>query len=176
MCTRWLPFHHGTRACTRVRTRVPWYSSTCTLVPKWFGMCDVVCMIITHRAFTLTYHWYSYQWYLARYVRTRVPWYVRTCRCVLPCIRSLSQLAAVYPPKTHVVLSAHVCPFPIRKLWHVYTCTYVVHVYVRMAYTFTYDAAYGHILVLITLPMWYHGIAILIIHAPRHTALGLAGT
>jgi hypothetical protein len=30
--------------------------------------------------------------------------------------RSLSQLAAVYPPKTHVVLGAHVRPFPIRKL------------------------------------------------------------
>jgi hypothetical protein len=37
-------------------------------------------------------------------------------RYVLPCIRSLSQLAAVYPPKTHVVLGAHVRPFPIRKL------------------------------------------------------------
>jgi hypothetical protein len=38
------------------------------------------------------------------------------CKCVLPCIRSFSQLASVYPPKTHVVLSAHVCSFPIRKL------------------------------------------------------------
>jgi hypothetical protein len=37
-------------------------------------------------------------------VRTMVPTVV-TC-----------QLAAVYPPKTHVVLSAHVCPLPIRKL------------------------------------------------------------
>ncbi len=40
----------------------------------------------------------------------------RECRLVGVCCCSLSQLAAVYPPKTHVVLSAHVCPFPIRKL------------------------------------------------------------
>ena len=61
----------------------------------------------------------------------------RECSCVLPCIRSLSQLAAVYPPKTHVVLGAHVCPFPIRicditlPLVIVHMYTIVVHVYVR---------------------------------------------
>ncbi len=40
---------------------------------------------------------------------------------LLPCIRSFSQLAAVYPLETHHVVlarvrSAQVCPFPIRKL------------------------------------------------------------
>jgi hypothetical protein len=53
-------------------------------------------------------------------VEAVVCWRQRECRCVLPCIRSFSQLAAVYPPKTHVVLRAHVCPFPIRKVWHTF--------------------------------------------------------
>jgi hypothetical protein len=36
------------------------------------------------------------------YVQVEIMLYLYTC--------------TVYPPKTHVVLSAHVCPFPIRKL------------------------------------------------------------
>jgi hypothetical protein len=62
---------------------------------------------------------------------------------VTPRRRAQSQLAAVYPPKTHVVLGAHVCPFPIRfdktleyvptygrtyartyVPWYEYTCRY----------------------------------------------------
>ncbi len=39
---------------------------------------------------------------------------VRECRGVLLCICSFSQPAALYPLKTHVVLRAHVCSFPIR--------------------------------------------------------------
>ncbi len=35
----------------------------------------------------------------------------KTSRSGVALHRSLSQLAAVYPPKTHVVLGAHVCPF-----------------------------------------------------------------
>jgi hypothetical protein len=47
--------------------------------------------------------------YTCTYVRT----YVRTR------IRTYVPGTYVYPPKTHVVLGAHVCPFPIRKLLYV---------------------------------------------------------
>jgi hypothetical protein len=124
-----VPWYHW-YTCTYHGT-IPWYSSTwylgtyvrtrvpgTTMVVPWYvrtylfqsESCDITSTMVLEyvrtyvRTYTCTYH--------GTYTCTYVPkWY-----CTF---RSLSQLAAVYPPKTHVVLSAHVsqvCPFPIRKL------------------------------------------------------------
>ncbi len=61
-------------------------------------------------------------------------------------VRTYVHVYVHVPFGTYVVLSAHVCPFPIRTLWHTrtYTCT---RTYVR-TYTCTYTC---------TMVPWYHG-------------------
>ncbi len=46
-------------------------------------------------------------------LQRRTKWW-RDCRCVWPCIRSLSQLGAVYPRKTHIAwFSVHILCAPL---------------------------------------------------------------
>ncbi len=113
-----------------------------TPLPRWRGLPRESPHVYSVRTNTRLPIWYydgtRVPVVVRTYVRTRVPcfgtsrtmvhvyvpWYVLlypvayTCVYYPDAIRSFSPLAAVSPPKTHVVLSAHVVlrPFPIRKL------------------------------------------------------------
>ncbi len=131
----WYTHYHGTRVevvsytCTIPRhqsTRVPWqvmyhygtYDTSTTIPVPWYGS-----KLASYHGRVPWYQWYhgiSYSLVLVFHGT----WYVRTysgegsSESVGVCGPAFapSQLAAVYPSKTNVVLGAHVCPVPIRKL------------------------------------------------------------
>ncbi len=119
---------------------VPWYHGSTHMYIQHYLQNDVpwYCNTKVHVYVQIKHYLknnlnYKYKWYSSTYTmvwhNTMVPWYVR------PYVRT-----AVYPPKTHVVLSAHVCPFPIRKLFSVRTCvhTYLEVPFGTMVHVYTY--------------------------------------
>jgi hypothetical protein len=116
---------------------------TCTMVLEYHG--------------TLVYTlvpWYTRVHVYVPFNGTRVPWYVRTyCTRVRTHVRTilgtmppwyhLLHMALEYVHvhcvqfvRTYVVLGAHVCPFPIRKLQH-YSTYLRTYTHIRASYTCT---------------------------------------
>ncbi len=117
--------------CTYVRTYVRTYESVGVCCPAFAPSLNwLPCILPKHAWFSVhmcPFRYYRVHWHGidSRYHGTRAPMVSRQwCEdgsesvgvCCPAFAPSLNWLPCILPPKTHVVLSAHVCPFPIRKL------------------------------------------------------------